>query len=234
MIIPAIDLIDGKCVRLYKGDFNQKTDYDISPLEVAKTYEKEGATRVHIVDLDGAKRGASEQAQLIIEIAQQTNLKVQTGGGLRELSHIQRLIEGGVHRVVLGSLAVKNPQMVKFWLSEMNPENFVLALDVNFDETGTPYPMTKGWTEKGRNSLWEILEGYADSGIKTVLVTDISKDGVQEGSNLDLYKDIMTRYPDLDVITSGGVGSLDDVKALKPLNPHGIIMGKHFSKINSR
>ena len=226
MIIPAIDLIGGKCVRLYKGDFAQQTDYEISPVEAAKICANEGAQRLHIVDLDGAKKGTSEQASLIIEIAKETDLKVQTGGGIRELSQIQRLLDGGVSRVVIGSLSVTNPQMVKFWLSEMDPDRIVVALDVKIDDSGTPFPTTRGWTETSNETLWEKLDGYSNSGLKTVLVTDISKDGVLEGANVDLYAEIIKRYPDLDLITSGGVGRLKHVKSLKALKPEGIIIGK--------
>ena len=120
MIYPAIDLMDGGCVRLFKGDFNQRTDYDVSPLDVAKSYTAAGAEWMHIVDLDGAKHGKTEQADLIIEIAAKSGLKVQTGGGLRELAQIQRLLAGGVNRAVIGSLAVTNPQMVKFWIYSMS------------------------------------------------------------------------------------------------------------------
>lgn len=226
MIIPAIDLIEGRCVRLYKGDFDQRTDYDASPIDVAKSFAEQGATRMHVVDLDGAKRGKTEQTDLIIELAKESGLKVQTGGGIREISQVQRLLSGGIERVVVGSLSVTNPQMVKFWINEVGAEKLVIALDVNVDEKGVPYPATQGWTETGNKSLWDVIDGYAGSGLRTVLITDIGRDGVLKGSNVALYKDVQKRYPSLDVITSGGVGKLADVKKLKKLNPHGIIIGK--------
>jgi len=226
MIIPAIDLINGRCVRLYKGDFNQRTDYDDAPMDVAKRFAAAGATRIHIVDLDGAKHGKSEQIDLIIELAQESGLAVQTGGGIREISQIQRLLDGGVDRVVVGSLSVTNPQMVKFWINEFGSEKIVIALDVNLNEDNVPFPATKGWTEAGPKSLWHILDDYAGSGLKYTLITDIGRDGVLGGSNVDLYKDVLGKYPTLDLITSGGVGRLKDVKALKALKPHGIIIGK--------
>jgi len=226
MIFPAIDLMDGGCVRLLKGDFNQRTNYEISPLDVAKNCADSGAEWMHIVDLDGAKHGSSSQADLIIEIAKQSGLKVQTGGGLRELYHIKRLLDGGVQRVVIGSLAVTNPQMVKFWIGELGADNVVVAFDVKLGEDRDYYPATKGWTETATKTLWNILDDYVGSGLKTVLVTDISKDGVLGGSNVALYKKIQKAYPDLDLITSGGVGTLKHVKALKVLKPHGIIIGK--------
>jgi len=226
MIFPAIDLMDGGCVRLHKGDFAQRTNYSGDPITVAKSYEDAGAQWIHIVDLDGAKSGSTEQSDLIINIAKGTNLKVQTGGGIRDLGQIKRLLNGGVERVVTGSLAITNPVMVKFWLSELGPKRIVLALDVNIDDDGVPYPATRGWTQAAEKSLWDVLTDYSGSGLKTVLVTDIGRDGVMVGSNVALYQDIAAQFPTLDIITSGGVGTLSHVKALKALKPHGIIIGK--------
>lgn len=218
--------MDGGCVRLLKGDFQKRTNYYTPPLEVAQQYAEAGAEWMHIVDLDGAKNGNSAQAELIIDIAKQSGLKVQTGGGLREFYHLRRLLDGGVTRVVIGSLAVTKPHMVKFWIKELGGPQIVVALDVHIGEDGDYYPTTKGWTETGSNSIWATLDGYVGSGLKTVLVTDISKDGVLGGSNVKLYKKIQKAYPDLNLITSGGVGTLKHVKALKTLKPHGIIIGK--------
>jgi len=187
MIYPAIDLMDGGCVRLFKGDFNQRTNYKVSPLEVARKCVEAGAEWMHIVDLDGAKNEKNAQAELIINIARESGLKIQTGGGLRELSHIQYLLAGGVERVVIGSLAVTNPQMVKFWINTLGPERVVIALDVNITDDGTPYPATRGWTEAGERTLWTILDDYSDSGLQTILVTDIGRDGVLGGANINLY-----------------------------------------------
>ena len=226
MIYPAIDLMDGGCVRLFKGDFKQRTNYDLSPVDTAKGFAEAGAEWVHIVDLDGAQTGHAEQAALIIEIAQASGLKVQTGGGIRELSQIQTLLNGGVERVVIGSLAISNPEMVKYWMHELGPDRIILALDVMIDDKDIPRPAVRGWTEESDKTLWHVIESYLSSGLKSVLVTDIAKDGVLEGSNISLYKKIRADYPDLDLITSGGVGSLKDVKALKKLNPAGIIIGK--------
>ena len=226
MIFPAIDIMDGGCVRLFKGDFNQRTNYDASPMEVAKSYAAAGAEWMHIVDLDGAKHGKTEQADLIIKVAKESGLKVQTGGGLRDLSQIQRLLDGGVERAVIGSLAVTNPQMVKFWIKEVGQQKICVALDVNIGEDGEPYPATRGWTETGSRTLWDVLDDYMGTGLSTILVTDISKDGVLSGANVDLYKSIMVQYPTLNLITSGGVGTLAHVKALKKLNPYGVIIGK--------
>ena len=226
MIYPAIDLMDGGCVRLFKGDFKQRTNYDISPMDVATECARMGAEWMHIVDLDGAKHGKTEQTDLIIKIANESGLKVQTGGGIREIGQIERLLQGGVQRVVIGSLAVTNPQMVKFWISNFGPDRIVVALDVNIGEDGEPYPATRGWTETAEKPLWDVLKDFLGSGLKTVLVTDIARDGVLGGANVELYKRIQLEFPTLELITSGGVGTLNDVKDLKDLNPHGIIIGK--------
>ena len=226
MIFPAIDLMDGGCVRLLKGDFAQRTDYAADPMEVARSYAKAGAEWIHIVDLDGAKDGKSQQTELIMKLAQEAGIKVQTGGGLRELSQIQRLLDGGVERAVIGSLAVTNPQMVKFWIREVGQKRICVALDVNIGEDGEPYPATRGWTETADKTLWHVLDDYMGTGLETILVTDIGRDGVEKGSNVDLYKSIQKAYPTLNLITSGGVGTLKHVKDLKALNPYGIIIGK--------
>lgn len=226
MIFPAIDLIDGGCVRLLKGDFDKRTNYDADPMEVVRSYANAGAEWIHIVDLDGAKHGKTEQAELIMKLAQEAGIKVQTGGGLRDLAQIKQLLNGGVERVVIGSLAITNPQMVKFWIREVGAEKICVALDVNIGEDGEPYPATRGWTETADRTLWHVLDDFMGTGLKTILVTDIDRDGVEIGSNVELYQSIMTNYPTLDLITSGGVGTLGHVKALKAINPYGIIIGK--------
>jgi len=225
-IFPAIDLMDGGCVRLFKGDFNQRTDYDADPIEVAKGFKAAGAQWLHVVDLDGAKNAKAGQSELIMQIAQESGLRVQTGGGIRERFQVDRLLQGGVERVVIGSLALKEPILVRRWMEDLGAEKIVLALDVKLNEDGVPFPTSHGWKETGENSLWTLLEEYKTSGLKTILVTDIDKDGVLQGSNVELYEAIGKHYPDLDLITSGGVGSLKDVKALKKLKPYGIIIGK--------
>ena len=226
MIYPAMDLMDGGCVRLLKGDFDARTNYSADPVDVAKAYAEAGAEWMHIVDLDGAKAGKSAQTDLILKIANSANIKVQTGGGIRDISQIQTLLNGGVDRVVIGSLAISNPQMVKHWLKEFGPSAICLALDVNQGDDGEFRPAIKGWTEPSDKTLWDVLSDYLGSGLKTILVTDIGRDGMQIGGNIELYKRIQSEFPTIDLITSGGVGKLDHVKSLKRLNPHGIIIGK--------
>jgi len=226
MIFPAMDLMDGGCVRLLKGDFSARTNYDSDPVEVAKAYAAAGAEWMHIVDLDGAKNGQAEQSDLILNIATSANIKVQTGGGLRDLAQIKRLLNGGLDRVVIGSLAVTNPQMVKHWLREVGPDHICLALDVNLGEDGEYRPATKGWTEPSKKTLWDVIGDFLGSGLKTILVTDIGRDGMQKGGNVKLYKRIQSEFPSLELITSGGVGTLRHVQGLKRINPYGIIIGK--------
>ena len=226
MIFPAIDLMDGGCVRLIKGDFSQRTNYSMDPIEMACSFAKAGAQWLHIVDLDGAKNHSAAQSDLIIDIAQACNINVQTGGGLRNIDQIKTLLNGGVKRVVIGSLAVKDAPLVKRWMAEIGADKFVLAIDIFVDLDGIPRPATYGWTETSEHSLWQVIDDFKDVGLKTILVTDIAKDGCLAGANVDLYKDIMKRYPALDLISSGGVGCLDDVRILKSLNPAGIIIGK--------
>ncbi|MCF6274266.1 MAG: 1-(5-phosphoribosyl)-5-[(5-phosphoribosylamino)methylideneamino]imidazole-4-carboxamide isomerase [Robiginitomaculum sp.] len=226
MIFPAIDLMDGGCVRLLKGDFDQRTNYAADPLEVAQGFAKAGAQYLHIVDLDGAKHQMAEQSGLIIKIARAVNMKVQTGGGLRTLEQIKTLLKGGIERVVIGSLAVSDPALVKSWMCELGSEKIVLAIDIMVDLDGTPRPATHGWTQTSDQSLWQVIEDFKDANLQTILVTDIAKDGGLGGANISLYQDIQKRYPKLDLITSGGVGSLEDITNLKALNPAGIIVGK--------
>lgn len=226
MIFPAMDLMDGGCVRLLKGDFAARTNYATDPIEVANNYASAGAEWMHIVDLDGAKNGQAEQSDLILKIANSAEIKVQTGGGLRDLAQIKRLLEGGVNRVVIGSLAVTNPQMVKHWLRDVGPDAICLALDVNQGEDGEFRPATKGWTEASNKTIWDVIGDYLGSGLKTILVTDIGRDGMQTGGNIDLYKRIQSEFPSLDLISSGGVGTLDHVRDLKAIDPYGIIIGK--------
>ena len=226
MIFPAIDIMDGGCVRLLKGNFSDRINYDVSPVKMAKRFSKSGADWIHIVDLDGAKDGKQAQSSLIIEIAQTCGINIQTGGGIRDLNHVKKLIDNGVKRVVIGSLAVTNPDKVKLWIKELPNDSICIALDVNINKRGIPYPAIRGWTEPNEKSLWNILNNYIDSGLETILVTDINRDGAELGSNLSLYENIQDKYPNLNLITSGGVGSIKHVESLKLLDPYGIIIGK--------
>lgn len=226
MIYPAIDLMDGGCVRLFRGDFDLRTNYEGKPVDVAAGFAAAGSKWVHIVDLDGAKNEAAAQTDLIISIAKSVDIKVQTGGGIRTAAQIKTLIDGGVSRVVIGSLAVTQPDTVKAWMDEFGASKFCLAFDVNIDEAGVPRPALKGWTESSDTDLYSLIKVYKDYEFGALLVTDIAKDGALQGANVDLYREILARFPNAPLITSGGVGTLDDVKALAAFKPYGIIIGK--------
>lgn len=222
-VIPAIDLMGGQCVRLHKGEFDQKTTYPLEPLEVAKRFEAEGAVWLHVVDLDGARDGERKHAKLIGEIVRETGLRVQTGGGIRTRDEVESLLDEGVERVVVGSLAVTDGDVVREWMSDLGTRRIVLALDVKSID-GAYRPAVRGWTETTEATLWDVLDRYDELG--ALLVTDISRDGVMSGGNLELYRELSDWRSGVELITSGGVGSLEDVRRLKALEPHGIIVGK--------
>ncbi|MGL4391838.1 MAG: 1-(5-phosphoribosyl)-5-[(5-phosphoribosylamino)methylideneamino]imidazole-4-carboxamide isomerase [Fusobacteriaceae bacterium] len=237
-IIPAIDLINKKCVRLEKGDFAQEKIYSDSPLEVAKNFETSGAKYLHIVDLDGAKNENSSQSKIIIEIAKNTKLKIQTGGGIRSAEKIKELLDAGINKIVIGSLAVKNPELVKTWMKTFGAENFVLAFDVRIDGNNIPMTSTSGWQKDGY-SLWKILEEYISVNISddknnninnknflNILCTDINRDGMLQGPNFELYAEIKKRYPEIILQASGGIASLENLKKLRDEKIDEVIIGK--------
>ncbi|MFK7955721.1 MAG: 1-(5-phosphoribosyl)-5-[(5-phosphoribosylamino)methylideneamino]imidazole-4-carboxamide isomerase [Lysobacterales bacterium] len=223
-LIPAIDLRGGRCVRLFQGDFERETRYDADPVELAESYAKAGATRLHVVDLDGAKSGQSSQAELIGKMGNAAGISVQTGGGLRETAQVQALLDAGAQRAVVGTRIVEQPQVLGQWLEQFGAERVVAALDVNAAEDGTFYPATAGWTQAGSETLDSLLDTLMPFGLTHVLCTDISRDGMLSGPNLDLYRHLVSRG--LSVQASGGVSSLDDLSALKGLKVDGIIVGK--------
>jgi phosphoribosylformimino-5-aminoimidazole carboxamide ribotide isomerase len=225
-IFPAIDLKKGKCVRLTQGDFATATIYESDPLKQAQKFKDAGSTWLHMVDLDGAKIGEMQQFDIIAMIASQTTLKIQVGGGIRDEAVIDKLLHAGVERVVIGSLAVKNSLQVLGWLKKYGPDKIVLAFDVRLDVDGQPEILIHGWKSGSKQLLWDVLERYADSGLKTILCTDIGRDGMLAGTNNDLYKDIQTRFPNLDILASGGVSNLADLLELAELKLAGAITGK--------
>ncbi len=226
MIIPAIDLIDGQVVRLYQGDYEQKTQYALDPVEVVKDYASQGATWLHIVDLTGAKDTSKRQLSLIQSMVQTGLMQFQAGGGIRSEEDVKQLLDIGVKRVVIGSLAVKQPEQVKAWFKKYGPESIVLALDVNIDAEGNKMIATHGWQENSGVSLEALLNDYLAVGAKHVLCTDISKDGTLQGSNTQLYNDMCAKFPSVNWQASGGIGCLDDITALKPCNVDGVILGR--------
>lgn len=226
MIIPAIDLIDGAVVRLYQGDYDKKTEYKLDPVDVVHNYADDGATWLHIVDLTGAKDTSKRQLDLIRRMVDTQRMQFQAGGGIRCEQDVAQLLEAGVSRVVIGSLAVKEPQRVKQWVTKYGPEVIVLALDVNIDENGNKFVATHGWQQSSGVSLEAILNDFAEVGVKHVLCTDISRDGTLQGANVELYKEMQQAFPDIAWQASGGIGGLSDIEALRPASVGGVILGR--------
>lgn len=224
-IFPAIDLLDGACVRLYKGEFSEKTVYTDEPLAMARLFQEKGAEWLHVVDLDGARAGRPMQSSLIDALCAGTELTLQVGGGIHRLEHVTRLLDAGVGRVVIGSRAVHAREEVGAWLERFGPERIVCAFDVRIDE-GTPTPATRGWQDRGTRSLWDILDGYREFGLRHVLCTDIERDGTLEGPNFELYREIGSRHPEISLLASGGVRSLDDIRELQKMEIPGVVIGK--------
>lgn len=220
-IIPAIDLIDGKCVRLTEGDYTQKTEYSASPLELAKMYQDMGITRLHLVDLDGAKAGTVINWKVAEEISSKTSLKIDFGGGVKTREEVLRIIDMGIQLVTVGSIAAKSPNVFQTWLDEFGANRFLLGADVR-DEL----IMVGGWLEKSTISLLPYLRDYHAKGIQSVFCTDVSKDGRLEGPATDLYVKIKNHIPQMYLIASGGVSCMDDLNALKVAGCDGVIIGK--------
>jgi len=218
-IIPAIDLKGGKCVRLLQGDFDKTTEYSNDPVAAARRFSALDVQDLHIVDLDGARSGEQQNRAIVHAIAAETGLDVQLGGGIRDRSTVADWLDSGVSRCVIGSMAVTDVATVTDWLREFGPDRLVLALDVNLRDDGTPMLTTHGWTEDAGLSLWECIDAYSGAGIEHVLCTDVSRDGAMAGPNVELYVDILKRYPDLQLQASGGVRHIGD---LQQLRSHGL------------
>lgn len=211
IIYPAMDLIGGRVVRLRQGRFDQVTHYSATPAEALRQFAEAGAEWAHVVDLDGARVGRPAQHELIAELAASAPLCVQVAGGFREREQLARMFDAGVARIVVGSLAVKNPETVHRWISEFGAERITLSLDVRI-VGGRPSVASGGWTEDSGRSLWDVAALYP--GARHFLVTDIGRDGMLDGPNVDLYEEIARRLPDAAVQASGGVASLADLARL--------------------
>lgn len=220
-IIPAIDLIDGKCVRLTEGDYNQKSIYNDNPLTVAKQFEDAGLKRLHLVDLDGAKAGAVQNWKVLESIAGGTSLTIDFGGGVKKLEDVERVLDMGAAYVTVGSIAVKNEEELLSWFAKFGPEKFLLGADVKGENIAI-----HGWTETTAINLFSFLEKYFNYGVKNVFCTDVSKDGKLEGPSVDLYKRIINKIPELHFIASGGVTTLADLDALSEIGCKAAIVGK--------
>ncbi len=220
-IFPAIDLVDGKAVRLFKGDYAQMTVYHENPLEVAKAFESAGAEFIHLVDLEGAKSGVPANLETIEKIVRNTDLFVEVGGGIRNMEIAEAYLSIGVDRVILGTAAVTDEDFLKAALAKYG-EKIAVGVDLK-----DGYVAIKGWTEKSQQTAEDFFAKMQDLGVKTIICTDISRDGAMQGTNRDLYRTLSEKYC-IDLIASGGVSSLEDVKALREMDLYGAIIGKAY------
>uniref|UniRef100_UPI0040571296 1-(5-phosphoribosyl)-5-[(5- phosphoribosylamino)methylideneamino]imidazole-4- carboxamide isomerase n=1 Tax=Agathobacter sp. TaxID=2021311 RepID=UPI0040571296 len=221
LIYPAIDLYEGKAVRLFKGDYTQMTIYNENPLSVAKDFEQSGATHIHMVDLEGAKSGTTPNLDIVCEIKKNTSLFCEIGGGIRSLETIERYIHAGVDRVILGTAAVTEKNFVKNAVLKYG-DKVAVGIDIR-----DGFAAIKGWTESSGLNAMDFCAEMQDIGVKTIICTDISKDGAMQGANHSLYKELSEKF-DLQIIASGGVSSIEDVKALAAMNLYGAIIGKAY------
>ena len=222
-IIPAIDMIEGKCVRLTKGDYAQKKVYNDSPLEVAKMFESMGIRRLHLVDLDGAKSKHVVNDKVLRDICRETRLVVDFGGGIKSEADLEKVFDAGAAMATAGSIAATDRETVYSWIERYGADRLVLGADVREGNISI-----NGWQEDSDIDLMTFLEDYLSRGIRNVLCTDISKDGMLQGPNIDLYRSIMERFPQCHLIASGGVSSNDDIKALDRAGIPAVVFGKAF------
>ena len=220
-IIPAIDIIDGKCVRLSEGDYGKMTQYSSSPLEMAKRFEAHGISRLHLVDLDGARKGEVCNWRVAEQIASQTSLEIDFGGGVKSTAAVKRIIEMGIRYVTVGSIAAKDPIAFEEWLAMFGPDAFLLGADAKDKQV-----MVSGWMESTAIALLPYMEGYFNKGIRQMFCTDISKDGKLAGPATELYEEIKNTIPSVFLIASGGVSSMQDLQALEGAGCDGAIVGK--------
>jgi phosphoribosylformimino-5-aminoimidazole carboxamide ribotide isomerase len=224
-LIPALDIRDGRCVRLLKGDFNRETRYDVDPFELAARYRALGARWLHVVDLDGAASGSPVNSALIGGIASASGLCVQLGGGIRDGASLEAAA-AVADRLVIGSLAVTQPDRVAAWIKDLGADKITLAFDVRFAGDGVPYLTTHGWTKATQMPLDAAIERYAGAGLRHVLCTDVERDGALTGPNLDLYRDCVRRWPEIAFQASGGVRDSRDLSALAEIGIAAAISGK--------
>ena len=225
-LYPAIDVRGGRIVRLAQGDYAQETRYGDDPLALAREYAAQGARWLHLVDLDAARSGGYTLATLVGRIAGEAGLQVQTGGGVRSREDVQRILDAGAARVVVGSLAVREADMVAGWIEEFGAERITVALDTRRDREGTWRLPVHGWTETAAGTLQEMARRYAQRGLRHLLCTDISRDGMMTGPNLELYRMLVAQVPGVQLQASGGVRDLDDVLAAQAQGCAGIVLGR--------
>ena len=221
IIIPAIDIIQGKCVRLTKGDYAQQIVYNDNPVEVAKQFEAAGIKRLHIVDLDGAKAGSIVNLKVLENVAAATDLVIDFGGGVKTIQDVSNIFNAGAAMVTIGSLAVKQPALLEEWLMEFGTDQFLIGADVLDGKI-----KISGWLEDGGINIFDFIGKMLSLGVTNIFCTDIAKDGVMEGPSVDLYKNILEQHPEINLIASGGVSKIDDILVLAALGCTGAIVGK--------
>ena len=220
-IIPAIDIIDGKCVRLSKGDYDTKKIYNENPLEVAKSFEAHGIEYLHLVDLDGAKSSRIVNYKVLEQIASKTNLKIDFGGGLKSDADLKIAFESGANQITGGSIAIKQPEVFKSWIQQYGAEKIILGADAMNEKVAI-----SGWLEESKEEVIPFIQNYQKEGIQYVICTDISKDGMLEGPSFELYQRILEQTKDVKLIASGGISSFDELPKLAELGCEGTIIGK--------
>jgi phosphoribosylformimino-5-aminoimidazole carboxamide ribotide isomerase len=220
-IIPAIDVIDGKCVRLSQGDYTTKKIYNESPVDVAKQFEDAGIIRLHMVDLDGAKQGRLINLQTLESVASQTKLKIDFGGGIKTTNDVESVLNAGASFFNIGSIAVKQPEIVEGWIKQFGADKILLGADVKDENI-----MIHGWQQSANINIFNYISTYIIKGITNIFCTDISKDGLLQGVAIGLYKKILAEFPELHLIASGGVTVIDDVDELNAIGCAGVIIGK--------
>jgi phosphoribosylformimino-5-aminoimidazole carboxamide ribotide isomerase len=220
-IMPAIDIIGGKCVRLLKGDYAEQTNYEKSPVEMARYFESCGADRIHVVDLDGARQKKLVNVESVAEICRAVSIPVEFGGGIRTQDDIDALFKLGVSEVIFGSLAVKNPTLLTKFLEVFGSDRIIIAIDAL-----NGVPKVSGWQEGSNLSVKELIDRMESIGVKTINYTDISRDGTLSSPNFEVYQQLLKKYPDLNFVASGGVSSKEDVEKLEKIGVYGVIIGK--------
>jgi phosphoribosylformimino-5-aminoimidazole carboxamide ribotide isomerase len=225
-IYPAIDIRENRVVRLSQGDYNREISYSDKPLELAAKYKKEGASWIHLVDLNAAKTGSYKLTDIVANIKKETGLNIQSGGGIRNKSDMISLIETGIDRIIVGTLAIKNPDIVLDFIKKYSVEKIVIALDTLQDSDGQWKLPAMGWTEPSTHNLFEMLNFYQHRGLRHILCTDISRDGMLSGLNNTLYRKIVEQFPYIAIQASGGVNTLQDIRDAKIIGTSGVILGR--------
>lgn len=220
-LIPAIDLIEGRCVRLTQGDYNDKRVYDLDPVTMAKSYEDCGVRRLHIVDLDGAKAKAPCNLKVLEQLASQTHLDIEWGGGIKNGEAIKTVLEAGANRAICGSVAVDNRELFAEWLQQYGAQHVILGADIREGMVAT-----HGWLKNSGVAIEDLIDGFLPAGLTQVICTDISRDGMLQGPNFNLYVTLQQRYPTVAFTLSGGISSTDDLKMARKLGLHSVIIGK--------